>query len=407
MTMQIVTQLLCALSLYGGIVQMILAWFGISVPVLAPLALCVLAAGLCSALRPRPWRWLAFLLLAPAGFFFTGVWAALALAPMLCFAAYTGLAEPAPVRHDVFLQRFRACGFAYALLLLPTGGSGALARCEPALALLFFFSGVLLLRLSRYDAHALGDRRFRILNAGALGLVCAAGAVLSNPTVLKTLGSGIKRVYQTCLAPILTAVFSVFAWMLGWIAWLFSWLLPGVEETEMPTLDGMMVFGEALEAQAGAQTGGMAPLLRAVLLLLGAAALLTIAFILLRVLWKYARPQEIRQTGAETREALRGVEAGAARGGRGPRFGPRRTVRQAYVRSLRLLASQGLGFSVGETSADVLEKTRQRFGETAAQQLRRLYLPARYCETRPVGKAEARAAKEAYQQLKKELEAHG
>lgn len=405
MTMQLVTQLLCALSLYGGVMQMILAWFGLPVPVLAPLALCVAAAGLCGALRPRPWRWLAFLLLAPLALFFTNIWAALVLAPMVCFAVFTGLAEPVPVRHDVFLQRFRVCSLGYALLLLPTGLSGVLARCEPALALLFFFSGILLLRLSRYDAHALGDRRFRVLNAGALGLVCAAGAVLSNPAVLAALGGGVKRVYLVCVAPILTAVFSVFAWALGWVGWLFSWLLPGVEATEMPALDSMMMFGEELEQQAGAQAGQMSPLLRAVLLVLGAAALLAIAFVLLRVLWKYARPQAVRQTGTETRESLRGAEARAARGGRGARFGPRHAVRQAYARSLRLLAAQGLGLSAGETSADVLEKTRRRFGGTAAQQLRRVYLPARYCETRPVTKAQARAAKEAYQQLKKELEA--
>ena len=113
----------------------------------------------------------------------------------------------------------------------------------------------------------------------------------------------------------------------------------------------------------------------------------------------------MRRTGTETRESLRGAGAQAVRGGRGPRFGPRHAVRQAYARSLRLLAAQGLGRSAGETSADMLEKTRRRFGETAAGRLRAVYLSARYCETRPVTRAQAKEAKEACQQLKKELEA--
>lgn len=406
MTMQTVTQLLCALSLYGGVVQMLLAWFGISVPVLLPLAFCVAGAGVCRGLRPRAWRWAGLALLAPAALFCRDLWTALALLPMLGFAAYTGLAEPAPVEHDAFLRRFRISGMVYGVLLAASGLSGALVRCEPALALLFFFSGVLLLRLSRYDAHTLGDRRFRALNAGALGVVCLAGAVLSDRTVLGALGKGIGAVYRTCLAPLLTVFFSILAWLFGWVAWLVGRLLPGVEETEMPPLDAMMIFGEEPTMPEGAQAAQTNPLLRAVLVLLGAAALAAVAFVLLRLLWKYARPAPVRQQGKEVREALPGNAAERRGENRAPRFGSRRAVRQAYARALRLLAANGVGLAAGETSADMLEKTQARFGDTAAGQLRQLYLPARYCGTHPVTQAEAKAAKDAVKQLKKELGSH-
>ena len=255
---------------------------------------------------------------------------------------------------------------------------------------------VVLLRSLRHDPAVCEDRRYQRTNLLAVALLALSALALSSPPFLALCRRGLGAVYLTLLAPALSALLWVMGTALYRLIDLFAALLhPGQkqEHTPMPDFGGGME--QLQELQESAKTWAF---WGEVLLALGTVLAVVLTVLLLRRLAQSRTGAQSTPGGSRERRSAappperegqpRSKEGRAAR-----------QVRSQYRKFLRLCRDRGVSLSPGQTSGDIEAMARGKLDGPAAEELRQLYLPARYD-----GRADPQAAQRAralVEQLKK------
>lgn len=301
--------------------------------------------------------------------------------PAACYSFYLA------ARGEYFFSADRQAGIfvlfckvypisAAALSLLWDGG--VMLTVSLPLAIWAVLLQIFLMRVLRQTPAVYQKPAFLLRNAGSLAILGATGFLLSRPVVLGTAQTAVGAVYFGLVVPVLEKP-------LAGIAWLAEHIL-------MPAMTGLLNWIASRSGERGleAPTGGTGtpsagqelvpsgePLLdgERVLEIVGVLLLVVGCILLFRHLLQKNKVSQTEAGPAKTQWTSRRVQR------RWPAFflNPNARVRRAYSRYLERQAEHGAPCGPAETSLDRLGRTPFLDSE-AEQQLRRLYLKARYGE---------------------------
>lgn len=388
-------------AFYFSLAHLVLALLGVSFDAYPPLLLLSLALALSRTLAARSprLRYLPLVLL-PVCFAFThSLPAAGAVALPALFTAFS-------VHRQLFEPQYGDCVDAFRrslriLLIFPAAALFGAGRAVllPVLPLLtvFLAGSVLLLRMLRHKEETLRQPRFVAINTALVCAVLALGALFSIPAVLSWLASGAALLYRILIVPPLMCL----SYLGTGIAWVLLQLLtflisllskspnpPAVNEIAQITDQ----LGETIVREPSALMRNLS-----VTVFLLAAVLLAVLYLKRRLgrLRKAAPQRGVVETRTQaqpfaSRRPVRELFA--------PR-NARRAVRWYYRRFLGLYQTRGGALRPSYDSADVAKGAYSYFAPEPVDELRAVYLDARYGEAEIPRQAAEQAAR-CYQTLK-------
>ena len=237
---------------------------------------------------------------------------------------------------------------------------------------------IFLMRVLRQQPAVYRDPVYLLGNAGLLGVLGVLGFLVSRPAVLGAAQAAVGAFYFSLVVPVLTVPLNLLAWLaehllLPAIVALLRWIAArgGNSNPEILSAAGnSMPNGRDLAAAGEPLINGTA-----VLYLLGAALLAAGCVQLFRRLLRRGGGRAPGTAPAAARQTTRRARR------RWPGFflSPNARVRRAYSRYLERQAQHGVTRGPSETSLDLLGRT-PFLNPDAEQQLRQLYLKARYGE---------------------------
>lgn len=237
---------------------------------------------------------------------------------------------------------------------------------------------IFLMRVLRQQPAVYRDPVYLLGNAGLLVVLGVLGFLVSRPTVLGAAQAAVGAFYFSLVVPVLTIPLNLLAWLaehllLPAIVALLRWIAArgGNSNPEILSAAGnSMPNGRDLAAAGEPLINGTA-----VLYLLGAALLAAGCVQLFRRLLRRGGGRAPGTAPAAARQTTRRARR------RWPGFflSPNARVRRAYSRYLERQAQHGVTRGPSETSLDLLGRT-PFLNPDAEQQLRQLYLKARYGE---------------------------
>ena len=270
--------------------------------------------------------------------------------------------------------------------------------CLPPL-LIFLMSGILALRTLRHDRRTMESRSFQLMNLGTATAVSAVALVLAVPRLREALWAAVTWVYEHVIIHILM----VFVYLFGAVGWVLErflkWILSRYDPERPEQEQGASVDEIIEDIEEAAEM----PFLKTVLRILGIALAALALFLILR--WLYRRLKgRSRRTGEDggeiTRISLEESPSGDSLIRRREARTPSLRVRWYYRKMLLLLRSAGGRVDVSMTTKDQLFEELRLFPELReeAEELRALYLPARYGDTS--SEADAARARELFRSLR-------
>ena len=237
---------------------------------------------------------------------------------------------------------------------------------------------IFLMRVLRQQPAVYRDPVYLLGNAGLLVVLGVLGFLVSRPAVLGAAQAAVGAFYFSLVVPVLTVPLNLLAWLaehllLPAIVALLRWIAArgGNSNPEILSAAGnSMPNGRDLAAAGEPLINGTA-----VLYLLGAALLAAGCVQLFRRLLRRGGGRAPGTAPAAARQTTRRARR------RWPGFflSPNARVRRAYSRCLERQAQHGVTRGPSETSLDLLGRT-PFLNPDAEQQLRQLYLKARYGE---------------------------
>lgn len=237
---------------------------------------------------------------------------------------------------------------------------------------------IFLMRVLRQQPAVYRDPVYLLGNAGLLVVLGVLGFLVSRPAVLGAAQAAVGAFYFSLVVPVLTIPLNLLAWLaehllLPAIVALLRWIAArgGNSNPEILSAAGnSMPNGRDLAAAGEPLINGTA-----VLYLLGAALLAAGCVQLFRRLLRRGGGRAPGTAPAAARQTTRRARR------RWPGFflSPNARVRRAYSRYLERQAQHGVTRGPSETSLDLLGRT-PFLNPDAEQQLRQLYLKARYGE---------------------------
>ena len=237
---------------------------------------------------------------------------------------------------------------------------------------------IFLMRVLRQQPVVYRDPVYLLGNAGLLVVLGVLGFLVSRPAVLGAAQAAVGAFYFSLVVPVLTIPLNLLAWLaehllLPAIVALLRWIAArgGNSNPEILSAAGnSMPNGRDLAAAGEPLINGTA-----VLYLLGAALLAAGCVQLFRRLLRRGGGRAPGTAPAAARQTTRRARR------RWPGFflSPNARVRRAYSRYLERQAQHGVTRGPSETSLDLLGRT-PFLNPDAEQQLRQLYLKARYGE---------------------------
>lgn len=372
---------LTELSFYHAFASILLAAIGPIHPLAALLLPCGCFAA-SAALQEKKKRVLSWLALLPmvAFPFLPGVsWVEMLVYLPPCMEVVLLIA-----RHDAFPERCRMIDvfslfwkvyIPVMLIVLLLGGTAWLTAGSLLIALICCVSGTSLLRTLRHAVTVQTQWPIQVINLLAVGGVLLLAFVFSLPQTVSGAEALLLAVWQYIVSPVIMAIAALASVAIGWIYFLFKWLLSILhgEFDEMPAEmsggDGML---KEIEEAAGLQDMSM---LLVILRGVGILALVILAAAFFVWISRRTERRAPLQSGAvlnpmpmvhpASRRLLPGTPAGR--------------VRAQYRKFLRLCRQCGVTPTPSSTSLDVTRSTQPfRPDEAAAMELRELYLSARY-----------------------------
>ncbi len=260
-------------------------------------------------------------------------------------------------------------------------------------ALVTLTSLILLMRALRHDREVYTKGKRQVIDLAIFALLLAIAALLGSRPVLDGLWTLTKLIFLYALYPLLRIATWLAGIVLRLVGWALSKIFRDLGPVEMPDLppdrggtDENLLPDLVPEAAEGS------PILRALLIVAGAALLAFAAWRLLRML--YLRGPELADNGEKAVERARIPETEAPRERRRPRT-PAERVRREYRGFLRLCLRHGMSLTPRDTSLSVRAKSDGLSVPEEAHELRRLYIAARYG-----GRADDRDAERAERALR-------
>lgn len=245
-------------------------------------------------------------------------------------------------------------------------------------ALIALGTNILLMRSLRHEPEVYGSFRFQALNIGIIAVIMGIVLFLSSESVVNGFILGIKAVYTWIATGIMYAVLfliRIFGAFFSWLGTLFSGgTQKAPEEQPMVTLDtgGIKEMFPDMPETTGLPLG-----VKIGLIVVAAAIVLLVIYLIFRKLagkrtgtiaagkkqsfGTYVRPENKNETVQISTDA--------------------QGVRKQYRKYLQYLKKQGQTISTSDTSQDVENASRNYVkdaGWEASEELRRIYLRARY-----------------------------
>lgn len=282
---------------------------------------------------------------------------------------------------DVFLLFCKVYPVFALLLGLAWNGQVMLAVSLPV-AVWAVLQQVFLMRVLRQSPAVYQSPDYLLGNAGLLVILAALVFLLSRPAVLGAVQRAMDAVYFGLLVPVLEIPMTLAAWLVGWlnehilrlVLWtVFQWVASKVGKQDPTVLGGA---AEGAFHSGDFNLSGESLLDGTWLLTVAGLVLLGIGCILLfRRLLQKNKVSLAEMGEVETQWASRRTRR------KWPSFflSPNARVRRAYGRYMERQARHGVTRRPSETSLDLLGRT-PFLNPTAEQQLRQLYLKARYGE---------------------------
>lgn len=345
------------------------------------------------------------LLLCAGTFFFTAQTADIIVTvPMILYAAYVVHKRQYEVDYDAMLARFYLClkliVIPLLIMVIASNWDGFVGVMLPYF-FFFLILSVMLLRMLRHNEKVITDRRFRLMSAGEILLLCGAGYLLSSGYMLTAFRFLVGLVVRFVLRPILMGIVYVF----GGFAWLLNKLFSGIDfNMENVDLSGLDDLGQAVQqgdqtvqeyAQAD-QSNPVTRILTYILIGVGALIVILVVVLLFRALMKAGRREDENQF-EDMRESLDVPEKD---GTRRLTRAPRDRVRHYYRKFLKLCDMRGIGAGEHLNSREINDRARHIFQTPSLSALRALYIKARYSSAE-ISSGDAKSAKDAYEEVKK------
>ena len=285
---------------------------------------------------------------------------------------------------------------AFACLMLLTGMAAQLSRASLPIALIMLVASVLLMRSLRHDPETYCQKWYQLCNAATVAVVMAAAAVISSDVFLNTCLSALSAGYKGIVLPLLMLGLSVFFYILQGLAWLVSLLNIQLPENENPPELQLKGIAEELGIVDLATESPLGKEFMIFLCVVAVSVLLYFFFRWMKRLgWGVKQPPEVREERINIVSDEDNTTQKVRLGGAVQR------VRAQYRKFLKLYVSVGGELDPTHTSLDVeRDAKKKRFDPSAAEELRSIYIRARYAE-QAEGQDVSRA-KELYALMKKE-----
>ncbi len=251
--------------------------------------------------------------------------------------------------------------------------------------LLYLLCGVMLQRQLRLgiEKRAEGGRR-QFASLLVTALVVAAGCAVAEPMLRQSAAAVLQVVVYLLLSPLALIVMGV--------ARLIDMLQPGEpdEEVLQQILEhwARIVRGEDMEQPPPMEAPVQSQEPNYTVWIIVAAALVVIAavFLIRSFLRRRTYADPIRQTSQVV---------AAPKKKKDPRLSNRGRVRQLYREFLKVERNLGMKLSPCDTSADVLSRIHPTTDKASAEELREVYLAARYDDRASISRSQAEKAKRA------------
>ena len=266
---------------------------------------------------------------------------------------------------------------------------------------MFLILTIMLLRMLRHGQEVLQDRKFRILNAIEIALVCGFGYLLTSGYII----SAFKFVGTACMNYVLRPVFTGLLYVFGGVVWLFRKLFGGVsinlEDVDFSELEEGLGQGveagekEIMEFYAEESAKADYRVLTYIAIAVGAIVLAALVFVLFRILMKAGRRADTNSFG-DIREAIDDDNGSDQKLTRSPRD----RVRGCYRRFLKMCVRSGLDPDLNLNSLEVNQSMQKILDPSAMDGLREVYIRARY-SSEEITEEDVKTAKQMLDRTKK------
>ena len=302
------------------------------------------------------------------------------------FIAVSARFVPDDHQQKILLKIALAAALVMALaLLILKSEERAFSLCILS-AMISMAASVLILRSLRHDSSVYNSLQFQAVNAAIVAVFCAAAAVLGSGTVLKGVFAGIRAVYSVIARGIyyvIMAVITAVGKLIEWLSLLFPHGNISEPETQEPQTM-VMPSGEDLLGEI-TEPAGFPVWLKIILIIIGILAVCGILALIFRHL------AGSRSSGDADEESITTAVPGhdAERQKRSvSSSGQVKGVRKQYKKYLAMLKAHGQEIHTFETTADIEISSADMYKCDEAEELRRLYLEARYNGIAESGAAE-------------------
>ena len=268
-------------------------------------------------------------------------------------------------------------------LIMAFNWSERLLTSSLPFALMFFISGVLLLRILRHNPEVVFNQRFLLNNSLGILIATTAGIFLGSPWSVYLYKSILSNFYFRVVAPILIFFVTCVVYILRPLFALIESMANRSTVEEVLTLSGefeQIEYEEVLLRQSS-------DFLRAVFYLAVISLLIYLTYRLFKKLNVYQMKDEIDGGVTQRRYSLAAGESSTASNrGSNP-------IREVYRRYILMCQRDGFKLEKFTTSADLAHHSLNRVpGSDLPQRLRDIYIAVRYGDL-PAGREEIDQAK--------------
>ena len=328
--------------------------------------------------------------------------------PAWAFFGYTIWNGLVNTDRKMFEDHFGFTGKLYLLLLfgilaINTKRLGAALTGAIPYLIIYLLTGVCLMRILREDGKLTKGRNVAILLALLFGSIALAG--LQTPQlILNIVGFLYRNVIAWVIVGVVVAVGTIVYGIISIFAKLFSFLNIGNSGVNMdPAGFAQDILGEDVEIIAG-QFPAWLRIAAAMLLVLAVAYVI---FLIMRKLLGKKSDEKKRDFYTEEHENLQRRERSMRNGLLRPKD-PRQAVRWYYRKYLKEGASKRKQKPIpADTSMDILQKYSPFFPENEAEELRELYIIARYRQSLDIPRTAADTARDLWDKMMRSADRKG
>ncbi len=300
--------------------------------------------------------------------------AAIVMAPMavyLVIIAAKDTYEPDRERQTDFFSLYWKLAIAFLVIAAVAGKMPLVKGQTIPLILIVLTCSVLLMRALRHDRTVYDKPSYQLVNLLIVAGVGVVAFLISSKTFLNSVWWVIKNFWSYVIAPVLIGAFYGLTWLLAKIFGNIS-CTPGFEEKEKVTLNTDMGLDFLKETNEEAVGGDI---VKRVLIALGILIALAIVTLIVRYFIRNSQRRAESRSDADyrrrtpTEPLFRAPE---------PESGEVGKVRKLYGKFLKTCQANGVTIKKYYTSRDVNTYTSQLFDENDAEELRKIYIRARY-----------------------------